>query len=92
MGVFDRFKNNPVVDKVSDVAETVGDKVGDVAESVGDKVADGVDKATDFVDDKTGGKIHDQLEKVDNLAEKMRGDDEADVEASDEASDSTEDE
>lgn len=64
MGLLDKFRKNPVVEKV-----------GDVAESAGDKIADGVDKATDFIDDKTGGKVHDQLEKVDGLADKLRGDD-----------------
>ena len=51
-------------------------KVKDVAEAQGDKIADGVDKATDFIDDKTGGKFTDQLEKVDDLADKLRDDDE----------------
>ena len=46
--------------------------------------ADGVDKATDFIDDKTGGKFSDQLDKVDDLAEKLAGDAE---EAVDEATD-----
>lgn len=63
MGLLDRFKKNPVVGKV-----------GDVADSAGDKIADGVDKATDFIDDKTGGKMHDKLEKVDGLADKLRND------------------
>jgi hypothetical protein len=31
-----------------------------------DKVVDGVDKATDVVDDKTGGKYTEQLNKVDD--------------------------
>jgi hypothetical protein len=37
----------------------------------GDKIASGVDKATDFVDGKTKGKYHDNLEKVDDAAEKL---------------------
>lgn len=41
----------------------------------GDKVADGVDKATDVVDDKTGGKFSDKLDKVDDLADKHLGGD-----------------
>ena len=49
-------------------------KVKDVAESQGDKIADGVDKATDMIDDKTGGKFTDQLEKVDDMADKLRDD------------------
>lgn len=86
MGFLDRFKKNKLVskatetagdvaDKAGDVAGKVGDKAGDVAGKVGDAVAGGVDKATDFIDDKTGGKIHDQLEKVDNVAGKLRSDD-----------------
>ena len=55
-------------------------KVKDVAESQGDKIADGVDKATDMIDDKTGGKFTDQLEKVDDMADKLR-DDEGEGEA-----------
>ena len=89
MGILDRFRKNKLVEKatdtVGDVAEKVGDvagdvadKAGDVAGKVGDAVADGVDKATDFIDDKTGGKIHDQLEKVDNVADKLRSDDDDD--------------
>lgn len=46
----------------------------------GERIASGVDKATDFVDKKTGGKHHDKLEKVDDLAAKLdksKEDDEA---------------
>jgi len=89
MGFLDRFKQNKMVakatdvvgdaaDKAGDVAGSVGGKVGDAAGKVGDVVAEGVDKATDFIDDKTGGKMHDALEKVDNVADKLRGDDEED--------------
>jgi len=98
MGFLDRFRQNKMVakatdvvgdaaDKAGDVAGSVGDKVGDAAGKVGDVVAEGVDKATDFIDDKTGGKMHDALEKVDNVADKLRGDEEED---GDDASDSAE--
>lgn len=50
-------------------------KVKDMAGTHGDKIADGVDKATDMVDDKTGGKFGDQLEKVDDMADKLREED-----------------
>lgn len=41
-----------------------------------DKVADGVDKATDVVDDKTGGQHTEHLDKVDEAARKYaEGDD-----------------
>jgi MT0933-like antitoxin protein len=46
-------------------------KAKDVAEKSGDKIASGVDKATDVLDKKTGGKHHDKLEKIDNLASKL---------------------
>ncbi|MFW2381838.1 MAG: antitoxin [Acidimicrobiales bacterium] len=51
------------------------DKIKAAAEEHGDKVVDGVDKATDAVDDKTGGKYTDHLEKVDEMAEKHLGTD-----------------
>lgn len=51
------------------------DKAMDVVETQGDKIADGVDKATDMIDDKTGGKFSDKLDKVDDLADKLRDDD-----------------
>jgi len=47
------------------------DKAKKLAEGNADKIADGVDKATDVVDDKTGGKFGDHLEKVDDAAEKI---------------------
>jgi len=37
----------------------------------GDKIAAGIDKATDFVDEKSKGKYHDKLEKVDEMAQKL---------------------
>ncbi len=51
------------------------DKATDLVEGQGDKIADGVDKATDMVDDKTDGKFSDHLDKVDDLADKLREDD-----------------
>ena len=49
----------------------IASKAKVVAEKSGDKIASGVDKATDKIDKKTGGKYHDKLEKVDNLASKL---------------------
>ena len=49
----------------------IASKAKVVAEKSGDKIASGVDKATDKIDKKTGGKYHDKLEKVDNLAAKL---------------------
>jgi len=48
-------------------------KAKKAAEDHGDKIADGVDKATDMVDDKTGGKFTEHLDKVDDLADKHLG-------------------
>ena len=84
MGLLDRFKKNKLVGKAADT-------VGDVADKVGGVVADGVEKATDFIDDKTGGKIHDQLEKVDNVASKLRSDDDSTDDDKDSDDDSTDD-
>ncbi len=47
------------------------DKLKKTATDNKDKVADGVDKATDVVDDKTGGKFTEHLDKVDDAAEKF---------------------
>ena len=49
------------------------DKVKNMANKNKDKIADGVDKATDVIDDKTGGKLTDHLDKVDDAAEKFAG-------------------
>jgi hypothetical protein len=38
-----------------------------------DKLAQGVNKATDVIDQKTGGKHTDKLKKVDEAAAKMAG-------------------
>jgi len=45
------------------------DKAKDLAKKNKNKIADGVDKATDVVDDKTGGKHTDKLDKVDDAAD-----------------------
>jgi len=52
-----------------------------VAEKSGDKIASGVDKATDKIDQKTGGKYHDKLEKVDKLTAKLDKDKDKDAAA-----------
>jgi len=49
------------------------DKIKEMMNKNKDKVADGVDKATDVIDDKTGGKHTDKLDKVDDAAEKFAG-------------------
>ena len=50
------------------------DKAKNLANKNKDKIADGVDKATDAVDEKTGGKHTDHLEKVDDAARNYAGD------------------
>ncbi len=76
MGFLDRFRKNKMVDKALDASS-----------GAGDTVASGVDKATDFVDEKTGGKFTEHLDKVDDAAEKLG--DEVDEQAPDEAGDQT---
>ena len=46
-------------------------KAKKIVQESGDKIADGVDKATDMIDDKTGGKHTDKLDKVDDMARKL---------------------
>jgi MT0933-like antitoxin protein len=43
----------------------------DTATEHGDTITSGVDKATDVVDDKTGGKYADHTQKVDDAAERL---------------------
>lgn len=64
---------------LKDNLNKIADKAKDVADKSGDKIAAGVDKVTDKIDEKTGGKYHDKLEKVDELAAKLdkKGDDAA---------------
>jgi hypothetical protein len=50
MGLFDRFKR-------------AKNQAGDLVEEHGDKVDSGIDKAADFVDDKTGGRYSENIDK-----------------------------
>ena len=50
--------------KISSMAKDIVDKSGD-------KIASGVNTATDKIDEKTKGKYHDKLEKVDSAAQKL---------------------
>ena len=49
------------------------DKVKGMAGKNKAKIADGVDKATDVIDDKTGGKHHDKLQQVDDAVDRATG-------------------
>ncbi|MBT8240609.1 MAG: antitoxin [Acidimicrobiia bacterium] len=53
------------------------DKIKGAAGEHGDKIAEGVDKATDAIDEKTGGKFSDHLDKVDDMAQEHLGEDDA---------------
>jgi len=53
------------------------DKAKKLAQGNKDKIADGVDKATDVVDDKTGGEHTEHLDKVDGAAADYAGGDES---------------
>jgi len=46
-------------------------KAKEIVDKKGDKIASGVDKVTDKIDQKTKGKYHDKLEKLDNAAAKL---------------------
>lgn len=53
------------------------DKIKQMMDKNKSKVAEGVDKATDVIDDKTGGKHTEKLQKVDEAADKFAGKDDA---------------
>ncbi|WP_026875609.1 antitoxin [Jiangella gansuensis] len=48
--------------------DEIKNKITDAVSGNADKVGDGVDKATDFIDDKTGGKYSEHLETADDKA------------------------
>ncbi|MFT3887043.1 MAG: antitoxin [Arachnia sp.] len=54
------------------------DNIGDLAKQHESAIEEGIEKAGDFVDDKTGGKFADQVDKVQDLAneqlDKLTGD------------------
>lgn len=56
----------------------LGDKAKDLLEEHADKVDDGIDKVADLVDEKTGGKFADAVDKVQDAAkgaaDKIAGD------------------
>ena len=47
------------------------DKAKDFMGDAGEKLSEAVDKATDFIDDKTGGKFSDKLDALDEKAAKL---------------------
>lgn len=54
-------------DKVQDGAEGLKDKAQAFLQEHGDKIDSGIDKASDFVEDKTGGKV-----KLDKAADALK--------------------
>ncbi|HZX06227.1 antitoxin [Kribbella sp.] len=54
MGVFDNLK---------DAAEGLKEKAADLIDGHEEQVGQGLDKAGEFVDEKTGGKYGDQIDK-----------------------------
>jgi hypothetical protein len=72
MGIFDKAKGTAeeLAEKAGDLAGKAKDSVGGLADQHGDTVTEAVHKGTDFVDDKTGGKIRPVTDKVDELTDK----------------------
>lgn len=71
---------------LDDIMGKVTDLVGDNA----DKIKDGVTSAADFIDEKTGGKFSEQIDKVeglvgDQVAKLSGGADDAAADAADQA-------
>ncbi len=65
MGLFDKAK-----DAISDHQDDIKDQVSQHS----DKVEQGIDKAGDTVDDKTGGKFSDQVDKGQDVLKGKLGD------------------
>ncbi|HET8930790.1 MAG TPA: antitoxin [Acidimicrobiales bacterium] len=60
MGLLDKFK-----DKADDAKKLAGDHA--------EQISDGIDKGADFVDDKTGGKHTDKIDKAADKAKDALG-------------------
>ncbi len=82
MGIFDKAKDvaEDAGDRAKDVGEKAGELAGKAKEAIsaladehGDKVTGAVNKGTDYVDAKTGGRIVNVTDKVDDLTEKAVG-------------------
>lgn len=54
-------------DKLQDGAEDLKDKAQALLQEHGDEIDSGIDKASDFVEDKTGGKV-----KLDKAADALK--------------------
>jgi uncharacterized protein YjbJ (UPF0337 family) len=73
MGLLDKAKklaSKQNVDKAKDVVGENVDKAKDLVGKNADKITETVGKVTDKIDEKTEGKYHDKLAKVDETVEK----------------------
>ena len=64
----DPEQEKSMLDKAKDMAGGLRDKVGDLFDGNEEKLDNAVDKTGDVVDDKTGGKFSDQMDKAQNAA------------------------
>ncbi|PQZ95791.1 antitoxin [Arthrobacter sp. MYb227] len=72
MSIFDELKGK---------AEELKDKAADLIQENSEKITGAIDQAGDFIDEKTGGKFADKVDKVQDgakgLLDKVDGDDQA---------------
>ena len=61
-------QDKSMLDKAKDMAGDLKDKVGDFFDGNEDKIDSAVDKTGDFVDDKTGGKFKEHVDKAQGAA------------------------
>jgi uncharacterized protein YjbJ (UPF0337 family) len=61
-------RDKSIVDKAKDMAGGLRDKVGDFFDGNEEKIDGAVDKTGDFIDDKTGGKFSDHIDKAQDAA------------------------
>ncbi|MEV5876384.1 antitoxin [Streptomyces sp. NPDC052101] len=54
-----------------DALKNLKDKAEDIAEEHGDKIAEGLEKAGDLIDDRTGGKHSDTIDKAVDKAQDL---------------------
>ena len=65
MGLLDK-----ILGRTKDTAREIGEHATPIAEKAGAAVGGAVDKATDFIDDKTGGRLTGALDKVDSATDR----------------------
>lgn len=62
-----------IFDSIGDAVNQHKDKLGEAVSTHSDKIAEGIDKAGDFVDQRTGNKYEDQVDKGQELAKDQLG-------------------